>query len=166
MPCPAYSYEIAVVKLFADLGIPLVVDLVGGEDSNVWAKFTLIEHVLLVLDLDIFLPRLNFRAICIRASKALVQFDVALVIFQLSHGFERGTACSHIHSHEFCQSQVRIFQLSLRVNQFRPLVGERYLCAPNVQSSDGASLKPLPLRLELLFQHPDRILTHANFCPI
>ena len=45
MPCPAYSYQIAVVKLATDIWVPLVVDLVSRKQSNVRAQFALIERV-------------------------------------------------------------------------------------------------------------------------
>src|SRR5205085_1999387 len=72
MPGPTYSYKIAVVKLATNVRVPFVVDLVRRKHTDVWAKFTLIDRVLFLLDVDIFLAGLDFRAICIRANKALV----------------------------------------------------------------------------------------------
>ena len=61
-----------MIKLATHLRVALVVKFVGGEKFHVRPQFASVQGVLTIFDLDIFLPRLNYRSARIRSGEAFV----------------------------------------------------------------------------------------------
>ena len=63
---------------------------------------------------------------------------------------------------QLTQPQVGIFQPGLGIDQLGLLVGEGDLGAADIQRADEPGRQPFALRLELLLQDADGLLSHAD----
>src|ERR1051326_8451639 len=88
MPGGVYSVDIAMIELGADQRIALTVDFVSGKNLNMGPQFAAVHYVLAFLDLDIFLPGLDFRPFDVGAGETLVQVGTDGFVLQLARYFE------------------------------------------------------------------------------
>ena len=143
----------AVIKFRTDVWIALAVNFVTGKSPDMWPHHAPVEYILLVLDLDVFLPGFDDRAICVGAREAIVQIGMIRLILQFSRNLKwrcpavPGRASS---AEKVSESEIGIFQLRLRVEEFRLLVGQSHFSALHVQITNNAGVEALLLALEFL----------------
>src|SRR5262245_32728177 len=129
VPRCVYSHHAAVVKFRTDVRISLAINFVPRKGADLWTRCAPIQNVLAIFNLNVLLPRFNDSTVCISPRETIVKVRMIRSILQLSRNFERRRLCAwrNIRAEKLRQSQIRVFQVRLRVKKFRPLVSECYL---------------------------------------
>ena len=129
VPRCVYAYDAAVVKFGTDIRIPLAINFVPRESAHVWACRATVQNVLAVFDLDIFLPGFDDRTIRVSPGQAVVQVRMIGPILQIARSLKRRSFGSrtNIDSKKFRQSQIRVLQVGLRIEELWSLVCDRHL---------------------------------------
>jgi len=106
-----YPHYIPVIKFGTDGRIALAVNLVPGKSADMWPRCAPVQDVLLVLNLDVHLPGLDDRPICIRPGEAIVQIGMIRLILQFSQNLKRRCCGSRtsLQAEKVSQPQVGIF---------------------------------------------------------
>jgi hypothetical protein len=82
VPRCVYPDHSAVVEFRTNVGIALTVNFVSRERAHVWTCRAAVQNVLVVFDLDIFLPRLDRRTVRVSPRQAIIQVRVIGPILQ------------------------------------------------------------------------------------
>ena len=123
-----------MVEFRSDRRVAFAIDFVAGKSFHPRTRLAAVQDQLLVLDLDIYFPRADFRPGHIGVGETFIQIRTARVILQLSGGLEaqRLRAGARINADQLAQAQIGILQPRLRVNQLRLFVGERDFGAADI----------------------------------
>src|SRR4029077_8448050 len=80
IPGSVYPHHIAMIKFLTDRRVALAVNLVARKGPDMRPQRASVQNILLVLDLDILLPRFDDSPVCIRPCKAIVQIGMIRLV--------------------------------------------------------------------------------------
>ena len=80
MPGRVYPHDIAMVKFRSDQRVGLAIKFVTGKGLHPWTRLAPVQDQLLVLDLDIYLQRADFRPGHVGIRETFIQVRTAWVI--------------------------------------------------------------------------------------
>src|SRR5205814_7658831 len=84
IPVCVYSHNAPLIKFFTDFRITLAVNFITGKSPDMRAQSASVQNILLVFDLDIFLPGFDHRAVCIGPCQTVVWIRMIWTILQFA----------------------------------------------------------------------------------